>query len=94
MAYEAAVVQDLASELRTPESAAEWRDIIETLPGLHQMLAERYHALGEALSEQGGPSVQGTVAALHELAQAAGADAAEQVALAFSDEAAFWLGGD
>ena len=94
MADEAALVEDLANELRVPDGFAGFRDIIETLPELHRMLAERYLALAEALSEQAGAAVMATVSALHELAGGCGVDGAEQVALAFDDESRFWRGGE
>ena len=95
MAADAAITQDLAHQLRVPESAADYRDIIESLPELVRTQAECLQALVEDLSGRGGPGVQGTVSSLHELADAlqGAIDPAEQAALAFGEEAGFWLGG-
>ena len=95
MAADAAITQDLAHQLRVPESAADYRDIIESLPELVRTQAQCLQALVEDLSARGGPGVQDTVGSLHELAEALGSavDPAEQAALSFAEEADFWLGG-
>jgi hypothetical protein len=95
MTSESAIAQELEHELRTPESSAEYADIIEALPELWRVLAERFPALAEDLSNRAGPAVESTVAALHDLATAsqAGVEAAEQAALAFGEESSFWRGG-
>jgi hypothetical protein len=95
MTAEAAVTQELAHELRIPESAAAYRDVIESLPELMRTQATCLTALAEDLSERAGPGLQETVAAMHELANAVegAVDPAEQAALAFAQEADFWLSG-
>jgi hypothetical protein len=95
MVADAAVTQDLAQELRVPESAAAYRDVIESLPELVRTQATCLSALAEDLDERGGPGLQRTVASMHELADAmeAAVDPAEQAALVFAEEADFWLGG-
>lgn len=95
MAADAAVTQELAHQLRVPESAADYRDIIESLPDLMRTQGECLTALAEDLSNRGGAGVQDTVGSLHELSAALGSatESAEQAALAFGEEAEFWLGG-
>jgi hypothetical protein len=94
MPYEGALAQDLEHELRDPEDAGVFADLIEGLPEIFRVLAERLPALAENLSEQAGPTVTKTVAALHDMGSAAqaGLTAAEQAALDFAEESAFWRG--
>jgi hypothetical protein len=93
---EAAVTQDLANELRVPENAHGYRDIIESLPELVRTQAECLNTLAEDLSERGGPAVEQTVGYLHDLAKALGeaVEPAELAALKFPEEAEFWFSGD
>jgi hypothetical protein len=96
MTAEAAITQDLARELSIPESAAGWRDIIESLPELVRTQAQALSALADALDEQAGPGLEATVGQMKELAEIMGnaVDPAEQAAVAFGEEAGFWLGGE
>lgn len=84
---------ELAQAPFIPLTPQALRELIEGFPEFWRLLAEHLRSLaGYADGEL--PGLTGTAEGIADMAAAAGAaqDAAEQAALAFAQEAEFWLG--
>jgi hypothetical protein len=78
------------------DSAQDLRAVIESLPEFCRVLHEGLAGLDGAITEQGGPFLPQTGAAIASMAQSASAmlTEAEETAAAWTEESGFWLGGE